>query len=199
MGRGGQAKPCARAALLGLCTTGPPFLSDATIACLPVACTKDAKICPDGSVVGRDSRNNCEFFPCPGVVLCLANVGGLCCACQRVTQCPPSPHSPVKHVSTGIGGVPRGRSKPPTGLGDPVSPNEGKSLARSSRFLAAAVKGQFNEGSLCCNEKHPVWKLVCGGLRIFSPSGHAVKCGPLGSGQVCLSDHLCHWGLCTLT
>jgi hypothetical protein len=31
----------------------------------PVACTADAKLCPDGSAVGRDSSNNCEFKPCP--------------------------------------------------------------------------------------------------------------------------------------
>jgi len=30
-----------------------------------VACTADAKLCLDGSAVGRDSNNNCEFFPCP--------------------------------------------------------------------------------------------------------------------------------------
>ncbi len=30
-----------------------------------VACTLDAKLCPDGSAVGR-SGPNCEFAPCPG-------------------------------------------------------------------------------------------------------------------------------------
>eukprot|EP01084_Bolivina_argentea_P132808 234363_1 len=30
----------------------------------PVFCTQDAKECPDGSFVGRDSENNCKFFPC---------------------------------------------------------------------------------------------------------------------------------------
>jgi len=30
-----------------------------------VACTMEAKICPDGSTVGR-SGPNCEFDPCPG-------------------------------------------------------------------------------------------------------------------------------------
>jgi hypothetical protein len=30
----------------------------------PVACTADAKLCPDGSYVGR-SGPNCEFDPCP--------------------------------------------------------------------------------------------------------------------------------------
>jgi hypothetical protein len=29
-----------------------------------VACTKDAKICPDGTTVGR-SGPDCEFDPCP--------------------------------------------------------------------------------------------------------------------------------------
>ncbi len=29
-------------------------------------CPKDAKLCPDGiTSVGRDPKNNCEFFPCP--------------------------------------------------------------------------------------------------------------------------------------
>lgn len=31
----------------------------------PVACTMEAKICPDGSAVGRTGPN-CEFAPCPG-------------------------------------------------------------------------------------------------------------------------------------
>jgi hypothetical protein len=31
----------------------------------PLACTEEAKICPDGTAVGRDSENNCEFKPCP--------------------------------------------------------------------------------------------------------------------------------------
>jgi len=28
------------------------------------ACTQDAQQCPDGTFVGRDPSNNCEFFPC---------------------------------------------------------------------------------------------------------------------------------------
>ena len=31
----------------------------------PVACTADAKLCPDGTGVGRTGPN-CEFAPCPG-------------------------------------------------------------------------------------------------------------------------------------
>ncbi len=31
----------------------------------PVACTMEAKLCPDGSAVGRNAGNNCEFDPCP--------------------------------------------------------------------------------------------------------------------------------------
>jgi hypothetical protein len=30
-----------------------------------VACTMEAKACPDGSYVGRDAARNCEFRPCP--------------------------------------------------------------------------------------------------------------------------------------
>jgi len=28
-------------------------------------CTQDAQLCPDGSYVGRNPSNNCEFFACP--------------------------------------------------------------------------------------------------------------------------------------
>lgn len=31
----------------------------------PKACTMEAKLCPDGSSVGRNPDNNCEFDPCP--------------------------------------------------------------------------------------------------------------------------------------
>ncbi len=33
-----------------------------------IACTMEAKICPDGSAVGRNSSNNCEFDECPNQV-----------------------------------------------------------------------------------------------------------------------------------
>ena len=33
-----------------------------------IACTMDAKLCADGSYVGRDPQNNCEFRACPGEV-----------------------------------------------------------------------------------------------------------------------------------
>lgn len=32
----------------------------------PIACTKEAKICSDGSTVGR-TGSNCEFAPCPQI------------------------------------------------------------------------------------------------------------------------------------
>jgi putative hemolysin len=62
-----------------LSSPGPNFCPDGTIVageknecdcqgppkCLR-ACTEEAKICPDGTAVGRNSENNCEFDPCPG-------------------------------------------------------------------------------------------------------------------------------------
>lgn len=38
--------------------------SSATPTSKIVACTMEAKICPDGSAVGRSGKN-CEFAPCP--------------------------------------------------------------------------------------------------------------------------------------
>jgi len=36
-------------------------------------CTQEAKLCSDGSAVGRDPNNNCEFFQCPGLEYCDTN------------------------------------------------------------------------------------------------------------------------------
>jgi hypothetical protein len=61
---------------------GPNFCTDGTIVageknecgcqgppkCVK-ACTEEAKICPDGSAVGRNGSNNCEFDLCPGQIL----------------------------------------------------------------------------------------------------------------------------------
>lgn len=30
-----------------------------------IVCTKDTTTCPDGSVVGRNPDDNCEFYACP--------------------------------------------------------------------------------------------------------------------------------------
>ena len=37
------------------------------------ACTQDAKVCDDGSSVGRVPQN-CEFAPCPTTIICAAEV-----------------------------------------------------------------------------------------------------------------------------
>lgn len=41
------------------------FVDDESIEDEPVACTMEAKLCPDGSAVGRTGPN-CEFASCPG-------------------------------------------------------------------------------------------------------------------------------------
>ena len=53
--------------------------------CTPtiVACTEDAKICPDGSAVGRDPNNNCEFKDCP-IIACTMQWDPVC---AEVTTC----------------------------------------------------------------------------------------------------------------
>ncbi len=45
----------------------PPSTPPSAIEPPPTACTMEAKVCPDGSAVGR-SWPNCEFTPCPGEV-----------------------------------------------------------------------------------------------------------------------------------
>jgi eight-cysteine-cluster-containing protein len=44
------------------------FLAAALSGCIePTSCITDAKVCPDGSTVGRNPALNCEFDPCPAV------------------------------------------------------------------------------------------------------------------------------------
>jgi len=51
----------------------------------PRGCTFEAKLCPDGSYVGRDSNNNCQFTPCPGEGAQLANPASVYCVEQGGT------------------------------------------------------------------------------------------------------------------
>jgi len=53
-----------------VCTPVPgssgPFGDVGGVCKAPVACTMEAKLCPDGyTYVGRDQNHNCEFSPCP--------------------------------------------------------------------------------------------------------------------------------------
>jgi hypothetical protein len=47
------------------CTCTAEGVSCTTKKCEPQACTTEAKVCPDGTAVGRTGPN-CEFAPCPG-------------------------------------------------------------------------------------------------------------------------------------
>ena len=51
-------------------------------------CTFDAKVCDDGSTVGRDAENNCEFFPCPDVVASCSKDLKVCDGGARVGRDP---------------------------------------------------------------------------------------------------------------
>ncbi len=53
----------------------------------PVACTEEAKVCPDGSAVGRVGPN-CEFAPCPGEE-CSTNEDCVPAECCHSTSCVP--------------------------------------------------------------------------------------------------------------
>ena len=61
--------------------------------CGPIACTKEAKICPDGTVVSRDGNNNCEFTPCPEPCEYGSTAEGGCCntvagiVCDKGLEC----------------------------------------------------------------------------------------------------------------
>ena len=42
------------------------YINKKTVNSLPIVCTMEAKLCPDGSYVGRTGPN-CEFPPCPAI------------------------------------------------------------------------------------------------------------------------------------
>eukprot|EP01006_Ploeotia_vitrea_P033892 TRINITY_DN65657_c2_g1_i1.p1 TRINITY_DN65657_c2_g1~~TRINITY_DN65657_c2_g1_i1.p1 ORF type:complete len:173 (-),score=17.92 TRINITY_DN65657_c2_g1_i1:173-691(-) len=46
------------------CSNGCGHTCQASVPEVP--CTEEAKVCPDGSSVGRDGRNHCRFPACPG-------------------------------------------------------------------------------------------------------------------------------------
>jgi hypothetical protein len=62
----------------------------------PIGCTMDAKMCPDGSAVGRIGPN-CEFAPCPGCaesgLYGTVTMGPTCPAMRADEPCPDRPLS----------------------------------------------------------------------------------------------------------
>ncbi|MCX6823557.1 MAG: DUF333 domain-containing protein [candidate division SR1 bacterium] len=60
------------------------------------ACTEEAKICPDGSTVGRTGPN-CEFAPCPGEgKVCTADYTPVCASVA--VQCIKAPCPPIEQT-----------------------------------------------------------------------------------------------------
>jgi hypothetical protein len=58
----------------------------------PKACTEEAKVCPDGSAVGRTGPN-CEFSPCPGEG-CSVNSDCVPDQCCHASGCVPAGQAP---------------------------------------------------------------------------------------------------------
>lgn len=66
----------------------------------PIACTMEAKICPDGSAVGR-TGTNCEFAECPTPVSTISGRVTLSPVCP-VERMPPEPQCAPKPYQTKI-------------------------------------------------------------------------------------------------
>ena len=66
--------------------------------CAPYVCTQEVFQCPDGSYVGRNNRNFCDFFPCPPRPV------QQCDSVEMVATAPdPSVSSAVDHFGIGMG------------------------------------------------------------------------------------------------
>jgi len=59
----------------------------------PIACTLEAKVCPDGSAVGRTGPN-CEFEPCPGEE-CTTSADCVPASCCHATSCVTKSRAPA--------------------------------------------------------------------------------------------------------
>src|SRR5574342_37522 len=59
----------------------------------PKACTEEAKLCPDGSAVGRTGPN-CEFAPCPGEGGCSVDSDCVPDQCCHASGCVPVGQAP---------------------------------------------------------------------------------------------------------
>ena len=55
-----------------------------------IVCTQDAKLCPDGSGVGRTGPN-CEFAPCPGETAPPGEEGAMQGCTKELKICPDGP------------------------------------------------------------------------------------------------------------
>ena len=137
---------------------------------VPKACTEEAKLCPDGSAVGRNGSNNCEFDPCP--VLACSNHSSENCPSACVV-CPPCEACSSISCQT---------EQFCASIGFNRSWWESVSPTTMTKEKCESARGHWNEcGSACRNTPegtvctmHCVAYCECGGIAGFGcPSGTA--------------------------
>ena len=69
----------------------------------PIACTKEAKICPDGTGVARNPDLNCEFDPCPESTEPICRTDNYPCTIKQIPCCEGFIEGPMS-VEDGAGG-----------------------------------------------------------------------------------------------
>lgn len=112
----------------------------------PVACTAEAKLCPDGSSVGRTGPN-CEFAPCPGEATSTAQGVGLGGHCggfiQNAPTCAAGLRCQLNVSSPDTGGVCVADEGTSTGPGQGILPYK------------SGIQGMVMTGPTCPVEKNP--------------------------------------------
>ena len=139
----------------------------------PVACTLEAKLCPDGSYVGRTGPN-CEFALCPSEALC---EGGECpevkplpvTECKKDSDCPSSQY--VCQETQGMG---------------TVCPSNDKSCVPTYTVLKGECK--LKEGNRCSVDSDCAAGNLCHKNICMSPIGR--QCGG-PSDTSCPTDFEC--------
>ncbi len=144
----------------------------------PIACSQEAKLCPDGSGVGRTGPN-CEFAACPTPSPISVPLG---------TPCPPGT------VPVGITATIPGHilcSPKPTPTPAPVTQCTKDSDCSSSQYICQATQGS---GTACPNSSSkpcaPTYTIIKGDCKLKEGN----KCGVDSD---CAVGNLCHKNICT--
>lgn len=146
----------------------------------PKACTQEAKLCPDGSYVGR-TGSNCEFAACPNslppapvpipVPKPVPNPAGL--ECKKDSDCPSSKY--VCEAIQAVGTAYPNNSQPPTYTII-------KGVCKLKEGNKCSANSDCFSGLLCNNEVcvNPIGRLCAGAYDNSCPTGFdcVQGCGP---------------------